>query len=454
MEDPILQHLGEGVLETDARGRVLGANRAATKLLWMSGVTLLGATLATLWGQNANVVDAAIARLAGPDPPEREVLELAYGQRHLRLTLTLLSPKEGSPGFLAVVQDITELNRRIEELNALNHVATILNSAHDLQKVLELAIERISATLHAEAASLLLRNDATGELVFEVALGPVAHRLRGRRLRPGQGIAGWVAKTGEALLVPDVSFDPRFSGGIDKTSGFVTRSILCTPLKTSQGIIGVVQLLNRVDERPFSQEDLQLLEAISLHAAAVIEQARLLATLRRQIEELDALNHVSTILNSTHDLQRVLELAIERVSAALHAEAGSLLLRDDTTGDLVFRVAVGPVADWLRGRRLPAGQGIAGWVTKSGEAVLVTDTRADPRFSDTMDKAVGFVTRSILSAPLKTSRGIIGVVELLNHVDGHPFTRADLQFLETIALHAATVIEQARLLEREKVSHH
>ena len=276
MEDPILQHLGEGVLETDARGRVLGANRAATKLLWMSGVTLLGATLATLWGQNANVVDAAIARLAGPDPPEREVLELAYGQRHLRLTLTLLPPKEGSPGFLAVVQDITELNRRIEELDALNHVSTILNSAHDLQRVLELAIERVSAALHAEAGSLLLRDDTTGDLVFRVAVGPVADWLRGRRPPAGQGIAGWVAKTGEALLVPDVSFDPRFSGGIDKTSGFVTRSILCTPLKTSQGIIGVVQLLNRVDERPFGQEDLQLLEAISLHAAAVIEQARLL----------------------------------------------------------------------------------------------------------------------------------------------------------------------------------
>ena len=276
MEDPILQHLGEGVLETDARGRVLGANRAATKLLWMSGVTLLGATLATLWGQNANVVDAAIARLAGPDPPEREVLELAYGQRHLRLTLTLLSPKEGSPGFLAVVQDITELNRRIEELNALNHVATILNSAHDLQKVLELAIERVSAALHAEAGSLLLRDDTTGDLVFRVAVGPVADWLRGRRLPAGQGIAGWVTKSGEAVLVTDTRADPRFSDTMDKAVGFVTRSILSAPLKTSRGIIGVVQLLNRVDERPFGQEDLQLLEAISLHAAAVIEQARLL----------------------------------------------------------------------------------------------------------------------------------------------------------------------------------
>lgn len=276
IQDALLWALGEGILQTDARGRVLRANPAATELLRMPGVNLVGATLATLWGENANTVAEALSHLLGPSAPDREVLELPHGQRHLRLTFTVVALQEGSRGFLVVVQDITTLKRRIEELDALNNVATILNSAHDLHRVLELAIERISAALHAEAGSLLLRDDVTGELVFEVALGPVANRLVGRRLAPGQGVAGWVASNGKSLLVPDVSADPRFSGGVDKASGFVTRSLLCTPLKTSQGTIGVVQLLNRVDGGPFSQVDLQLLETISLHAAAVIEQARLL----------------------------------------------------------------------------------------------------------------------------------------------------------------------------------
>lgn len=174
----------------------------------------------------------------------------------------------------AVPGDMAALERRTEELDALNSVATILNSAHDLRAVLELAIERMAAALHAEAGSLLVVDEATGQLVFEVALGPVADRLIGRRLAPGQGIAGWVAQTGKALLVPDVGADPRFSAGVDKASGFVTRTILCTPLQTGQSIIGVVQLLNRVDGRPFSQWDLQLLETISLLAAAIINHAR------------------------------------------------------------------------------------------------------------------------------------------------------------------------------------
>lgn len=172
--------------------------------------------------------------------------------------------------------------------------------------------------------------------------------------------------------------------------------------------------------------------------------------LKRRIEELDALNHVATILHSTHDPQLVLDLAIGRIATALRAEGASLLLWDDATGELVFTVAVGPVADRLRGRRLAAGQGIAGWVAKSGESVMAPDVSADPRFLGRVDQASSFVTHSILCAPLKTNQGVIGVVELVNSVDGHPFSRADLQLLETVALHAAAVIEIARLLERER----
>jgi hypothetical protein len=173
-------------------------------------------------------------------------------------------------------------------------------------------------------------------------------------------------------------------------------------------------------------------------------------TLKRRVEELDALNQVATILGSAHDLPQVLELALGRIRAALRAEAGSLLLKDEATGELVFAVTLGPVADQVRGQRLAPGEGIAGWVAESGESVLVPVASADPRFSDALDRRVGFVTRSILSVPLKTSRGNIGVVQLLNHIDGRSFSRSDLQLLETIALHAAAIIERATLLDRER----
>ncbi|MGH7371810.1 MAG: PAS domain-containing protein, partial [Candidatus Methylomirabilales bacterium] len=82
LEDPIFRHLGEGVLEIDARGRVLQANPAAAELLWSPGASILGTGLNTVWGDHANAVAAALARLARPAAPEREVLELDHRQRH------------------------------------------------------------------------------------------------------------------------------------------------------------------------------------------------------------------------------------------------------------------------------------------------------------------------------------------------------------------------------------
>lgn len=215
---------------------------------------------------------------AGPEgnTVRERIADLEEHEKLVEYFFQLLLGRELKGQEVAVLQDISVLKRRIEELEALNQVATILNSAHDLRRVLELAIERIGAALQAEAGSLLLRDEATGELVFAVALGPVAERLRGRRLKPGQGIAGWVADTGKGVLVPDTDTDPRFCVAVDEHSGFVTRSILCAPLRTSKGNIGVVELLNRSEGRLFSRADLQLLETIALHAAAVIEKARLL----------------------------------------------------------------------------------------------------------------------------------------------------------------------------------
>ncbi len=269
----------------------------------------------------------------GPEqnPSRERITDLEEHEKLVEYFFQLLLGRELKGQGVAVLQDITVLKRRIEELEALNQVATILNSTHDLPKVLEVAIERIAAALHAEAGSLLLREDATGELVFAVALGPVADRLRGRRLSPGQGIAGWVADTGKGILVPDTDTDPRFSVAVDEESGFVTRSVLCAPLRTSEGNIGVVQLLNHAEGRLFSRADLQLLETIALHAAAVIEKARLLER-EKELTTLVTLSNLAegfsgplesldcyleelfnTVAHRNPDMVATIEKAMERV---------------------------------------------------------------------------------------------------------------------------------------------
>ena len=349
---------------------------------------------------------------------------------------------------VAVSQDITALKQRIEELDAVNHVATILHSAHDLQRVLEMAIERIGAALHAEAGSLLLRDDATEELVFEVAVGFGADRIRGRRLAPGQGIAGWVAKSGEAVVAPDVSADPRFSDMADRATGFVTHSVLCAPLVTSQGIIGVVQLLNRVDGYPFSRADLQLLETIALHAAAVIERAKLYEGMIHRNLGLRALLETSLDFCSTFELdpllQKIVQKTLEVVVPA--SRAGIILLDEQCQYGYVksgfadgCMLKVEPRLDLARYPEIKK-------VIESRQPVIISDALTDPLMEGVRGYIEPVDLRSLLVVPLVRKGQVIGVLSVGQFHEARRFSAEEVNLCQTLAYHASVAIETVRLM--------
>ncbi|HLH26422.1 MAG TPA: GAF domain-containing protein [Chloroflexota bacterium] len=140
--------------------------------------------------------------------------------------------------------------------------------------VLDLIVGTAAQVLGAQAASLYLIDRATDELVFEVALGESAAQARKFRVPVGQGIAGWVAQTGEAALIPDASRDPRFAVNIARSIGYIPKSVLCIPLRADEAVIGVVQLFDKASGAPFTAEDQALLEEFAVQAAVAIEQSR------------------------------------------------------------------------------------------------------------------------------------------------------------------------------------
>lgn len=140
--------------------------------------------------------------------------------------------------------------------------------------VLDLIVGTAAQVLGAQAASLYLLDRATDELVFEVALGESAARARKFRVPVGQGIAGWVAQTGEAALIPDASQDPRFAVTIAHSIGYIPKSVLCIPLRAGEAVIGVVQLFDKMNGAPFTGDDQALLEEFAVQAAVAIEQSR------------------------------------------------------------------------------------------------------------------------------------------------------------------------------------
>ncbi|MBC6947809.1 GAF domain-containing protein, partial [candidate division KSB1 bacterium] len=171
--------------------------------------------------------------------------------------------------------ELEALQAKVANLSSLIEVSIIVNSTLDLDNVLSLVMEKAQAVMHAEASSVMLINEATGMLEWEVALGEVGEQVKDKiRLRVGEGIAGWVAQTGEPLIVPDVSQDPRFFKKSDDVTGFKTRSILAAPLKVRNRIIGVAEVLNPIGGRNFTNDDLDLFSTFCRQVALAIENAR------------------------------------------------------------------------------------------------------------------------------------------------------------------------------------
>lgn len=172
-----------------------------------------------------------------------------------------------------------QLHEEVATRNRLIAVTTQLNSTLNLNDLLQLIMDSATELLHAETSSLMLVDEETHELTFEVATGKPGEEVVKYRVPPGQGIAGWVVQQSAPLIVNDPRSDPRFYGQIDTSIGFETRSILAAPLKVKDRIIGVVEVINRRDADGFSESDLDLAMALTNQASVAIDNARMYAKL-------------------------------------------------------------------------------------------------------------------------------------------------------------------------------
>ncbi len=284
----ILQNLGEGVLLLDPAEQILYANPAAAEIFRQPAGRLLGTPLAGLWDEAAaNSLRRGLQRLRAQGAASAIRLQAARGDRTFQLTITNLFEGERTAGHLLLLRDISGLARRIQELTSLNELAALFNSTLELDGVLRRVMQRIQAIMQAEAASLLLKEPGEKALRIRVALGEHRAEVEGHHLLAGQGLAGWVFREGVPVIVPDVQSDPRFWSGMDAVTGFTTRAMLCVPLRVRDEVIGVIQVMNRPADNPFSGEDLNLLSAIAAHAAIAIENARLHEQTARHAAELE-----------------------------------------------------------------------------------------------------------------------------------------------------------------------
>ncbi len=228
---------------------------------------------------------------------------------------------------------VRKINR--EELEILFQMSSSLSSTLEFSKILDIIIESTKTLLKAEASSLLLLDDTTNELYFASATGDVSARLKNLTVPLDKGIAGACVRTGKPKIVNDTSADNEFYSGIDKQTGFATKSIIAAPLTISGKTIGVIEVLNKKSKQVWNKDDTELLIIIAMQAARVIQNARIHLKMQKQQyllrNEIDA--HYK-IISASEELKKVLQLA-EKVAPSATTV---LLLGENGTGkELIAR---------------------------------------------------------------------------------------------------------------------
>jgi diguanylate cyclase (GGDEF)-like protein len=234
--------------------------------------------------------------------------------------------------------------RNFHEIAVFHELGKAITSSLQLDQVLRTIMEKINEVLRPDTWSLLLMDQEKQELYFEIATGTGAGALRDVRVPVGQGIAGWVAKSGEAVVVPDTSKDSRFFAQVDEKTKMETRSIVAVPVRFREQSLGVIELINCVGPEGFSSRDMALLEALADYAAIAIENARHV----NRIHELTITDDCTTLYNARH-MNLILDTEIYR--SQRYSFEFSLLFIDldrfknvnDTHGHLVGSKLLGEI---------------------------------------------------------------------------------------------------------------
>src|SRR5271154_7475067 len=224
--------------------------------------------------------------------------------------------------------------RLSQELTIFHDVAKALTSSLNLDSILQTIMEKMAEYFRPDTWSLLMVDEEKDELYFAIAVGAAAEVLSKVRLKVGEGIAGWVARHGQALIVPDVQLDKRFSSRLDEMTQLQTRSVICVPLRSRHRVLGVIQLINA--DVGVSEQETFFLQALCDYAAIAIENARAV----EKIQELTITDDCTGLFNARH-LYKTLETEVYRSArfgyqfTVLFIDLDHFKQVNDTNGHLV-----------------------------------------------------------------------------------------------------------------------
>ena len=328
---------------------------------------------------------------------------------------------------------------RFERLNLLYQVSNVIHSTLDSQEALQLIVSEAVRLMRAGSGSVVLINPTSGFLEIHAShnLPAIATKLK---LRVGEGITGWVARSGKPARVGDVTLDNRY---IPARRG--VQSELAVPLEVKGEVRGVINVDSDRKEA-FSAEDQDLLQELAVQAAKVIENTWLYEQLRLKVRLFETLASVSRTINSTLNLDEALRVITREACELMRARMCSLMLIDESREWLDLRASYGAGEAYIKKPRLSASESLLGVVVRRKKPMHVTNVQASTHYQNIeLARREGLV--SLLSVPLLFAGQAIGS---LNVYTGrvYNFSNEEIRILSALAELSAIAIEKARLYER------
>jgi signal transduction histidine kinase len=368
------------------------------------------------------------------------------GENYRRSQLALLESLCDQAGLaIERAQVIANMQSRVEEMNVLSRIAQGVNVTPSFDDSLELIFAQTCQIIPTRDFWVTLHDKIT-DTFTPVFCVENDERLTDRENNPtanGLGLDKEVIRSQRAILTDDYQQECQkreIKAGLEGVNAWIG-----VPLNSGADTIGCLSLGNREPGIAYTQEQLTVLQAIADQAASAIVKDRLLHETEKHAHQLASLNEVARQLTSTLDLVPLLNNIMLSAVEILDCEAGSLLLVDEQTDELVFKVTTGPVAKDLINKRMPAHSGLAGKTVKTRRPEIVDNVKDSPDWFAETDKETGFTTRAMLVMPMEVKERVIGVIEVINKRNRQPFLPEDQELLSAFSASAAVAIENARL---------
>ncbi len=333
------------------------------------------------------------------------------------------------------------LARYNKGLEIVNDLALAVNSSLDLQDIFASSMQKISNLLDAEAVSLFLLHEESQQLVANISSRIGKHVSISCDFSYEEKVTAEVIQEQVPVIVSNIFNNHQVRLGIDFARDVDT--IQCIPMISRDQIIGAIATVSK-RKRAFGNDDWVLLHSAAGIIAVAVENTRLLKNTQQQVDDLIALNEIGRTLTSTLNLEQILKLTTLVVQKSLQAEATSLWLLDETAQELILIAPSGPGADIVTGFRLSIYDGIAGYVTRTGEPYISTDLSKDKIHFKGVDKMTNYESGSILSVPIQVKNRVIGAMHAL-HQNTNWFDQNHLRLLSSVASSISIAVENARL---------